>query len=87
MIGTLILLALAVPPTVWAVRLVLAVDEAAYARAVEGTRRYVDLTAEARAELAAAPRLPLFDPEGAAAAGEAIDRYLALKARAHKELS
>ena len=49
MIGTVILLALAVPPTVWAVRLVLAVDEAAYVRAVEGTERYVELTARARA--------------------------------------
>jgi hypothetical protein len=61
-------------------------DPAGYDRAVADVQRFIDLTERSRAQLQAAPRLPLLDPDGGAAASAAIGRALTLKDAARQAL-
>jgi hypothetical protein len=74
-------------PVVWLCLRFLAMDDDAVERTIDDVQRFVDLTDQARAELAAAPRLPLLDPAGGASATAAIDRFVARKELARKALA
>jgi hypothetical protein len=78
----LILVGLSAAPVIWLCWRFVQMSAEAVANAVEDVQRFIDLTEEARREMAAAPRLPLFDSEGTAITAAAIDRF-----RTRKELA
>jgi hypothetical protein len=73
-------------PVLWLCWRFVAMDDDAFECAVEDVQRFVELTDQARLELAATPRLPLFDPAGAAATRVAIERFIVRKDLARRAL-
>jgi hypothetical protein len=82
----LILLALSAAPAIWLCWRFVQMSDEAVANAVEDVQRFIDLTEEARREMAGAPRLPLLDSEGTAVTTAAIDRFRTRKELAGKAL-
>jgi hypothetical protein len=81
-----ILLVLSAVPVIWLCWRFVQMSDEAVANAVEDVQRFIDLSEEARREMAAAPRLPLLDSEGTAVAAAAIDRFRTRKELARKAL-
>jgi hypothetical protein len=82
----LALVALSTVPVLWLCWRFLSMDDAAFVRANKDVLRFLELTDEARRELAATPRLPLLDPAGAAATTAAIYRFAERKEQARKAI-
>ena len=61
-------------------------DPSSYGPAVRDVQRFIELTERSRMETRSAPRLPLLDPEGGAAASAAINRALVVKDAARRAL-
>jgi len=80
-------LLLCAAPVGWLCWHFVATDDQGVARTIEDVQRFVELTDEARQELAALHGLPLLDPDSAAATTAAIARFTTRKEQAREALS